>query len=160
MKKNTFCILITILVFALVAKGQQTERKAEAILLPDGSKEIRITDVSGNVTIVKATDDATLQAKYLEAVQQKPKLSSASPVDKETSIVSHRAEINKDGQQQIVLTEASGKEIIIVAGKGESVQEKYWAYLQKEGIPCGCSPKSTSSAPDQMVTKTATLNSN
>lgn len=71
-----------------------------------------------------------------------------------TGRVHHEAILLKDGTQEILRTDESGKIITVTAKAGESVQKKYVDYLIRNNLPCGCG---SSSSPETSQTKTATL---
>lgn len=136
MKKIILSIVITV-AFGSSVKAQQ-EMNKEAVLHPDGSVTVN-TAVTGGAVSGKETGSFA-----------KPNTTVPS---NDHSFVRHEAVLLKDGTQEIHLIDASGKVTVISAKKGESVQEKYWAYLKKEGIPCACgSAGATAQNP-----KTATL---
>lgn len=153
MKKNIINIVVAYLVFSQVAVAQQV-LTATATLGP-GGQVLKVTDVSGEVTTIHAATNAEIQNEYLK-VLQKQVMSVVSPAkDNGQVFIPHQAVLLKDGTQEIRWIDPAGKERVVTAIPGESIQQKYWAYLKKEGLPCGCTPPENSAA--QPATKTITL---
>lgn len=148
MKKIFLSAIIAVALLSASARAQ------EAVLHSDGSQEIRTTDASGKMTSVNIPKGESLSAKYIGKLQIQQQDVAASG-GQGSEWVSHEAILLKDGSQEIHFTDPSGKERVVSAAKGESVQAKYRDLLIKEGIPCGCS--NPAAAPSAQVTKTATL---
>ena len=66
-------------------------------------------------------------------------------------LIKHEAVKLADGTEQIRVTDLEGKVTVISALPGESVQQKYWDYLKKEGLPCACSNDSQSTVSTPVV---------
>jgi hypothetical protein len=129
MKKIIITIVIGVSFFNL-AMAQNMPVSQVAILHADGSQELRPIDASGKMATISVA------------------------VKEQTPIVSHQAVLLKDGTQEIRLTDALGKVTVISAKQGESVQQKYWDYLVKTGLPCACGTATTGG--DQPAPQTAT----
>ncbi|MDP4219854.1 MAG: hypothetical protein Q8916_13175 [Bacteroidota bacterium] len=146
MNKIILSVCIALALLSVSAYAQ------EAILHADGSQEIRVTDASGKVTSVTLAKGESLSAKHVANLQQQ-QAGSQTVSEPASKWVSHQAVLRADGTQEIHMTDASGKETVITAAKGESVQAKYLQRLTKEGIPCNCSDPAKKASE---TTKTAT----
>ena len=147
MKKIIFAVFAASVSLSNFANAQ------EAVLRPDGSQEIRISNQSGVPVSITIPKGESLNATYAASLQNWQK-TVAVPDNQSLGWVSHEAVLLPDGSQEIHMTDPTGKQRVISAKKGESVQKKYHDFLLKEGIPCGCS---SPVAPSNQETKTATL---
>jgi len=145
MKKYFICLGLLITVFTVSVKSQQVYT-AQAVLRADGSQEIKATDPSGKVTTITVAKGESIQNKFAPLATKQGTVAATEATNTQVTQqvpVSHQAILNQDGSQQIRMIDKDGKERIITAAKGESIQQKYWDYLQKEKIPCACTPAVT-----------------
>lgn len=88
MKKIYIIFSILLLVtFSATTYAQQNPTKAESIVRPDGSKEIRLSDANGKIiTTLKASKGESIQAKHIDYMAKQPK---PQPVISTTRVISN-----------------------------------------------------------------------
>jgi cytochrome oxidase Cu insertion factor (SCO1/SenC/PrrC family) len=157
MKKLLGFAIVAFAVVATSAQAQQAQT-AVATLHSDGSQEIRSTDASGKVATVRVGAGESAVAKVAGAGALAHNTSNQAAAVNTPSgkspFVKHEAVLRADGGQEMHLTDAEGKITVITPDHGETVQQAYWKFLAKEGIPCACGGASESTS---QQTKTATL---
>ena len=135
--RKYFSLLIFAATLSLTATAAQAQQTATATLHADGSQEIHRFDAAGKSTVVTVQPGNTMHS-VLPSGSDPSVSPAATNQSHKIGFVRHEAVLNPNGTSEMHLFDASGRMTMLKPVIGESLQQTYWKYLAKEGMPCAC----------------------